>query len=68
MLTKKDFVTIKKGLEGSENINMVYDNTQIQRYDYISKQILGFCKDIGNKQINIVDIGCGEGFFMSRNY
>lgn len=75
MIGRKEFARVKKDLEGSNDINvdkdklkisMVYGNTQSQRCDFISNHVLNFCNDcmVSNKQIHIVDIGCGEGYYV----
>ncbi len=67
MIKKEDFYRIKKELEGSENVTMVYGNTQMQRFDHISDHVIEFCnttKKIEGMKVHIVDIGCGEGYYV----
>lgn len=75
MIQKKEFNRIKSALEGnydsnskSFKISMVYGNTQSQRCDFISEDLLGFCKNCikFNNNIHIVDIGCGEGYYVKK--
>lgn len=70
MIGRKEFDRVKKDLEGinpDEKIVMVSGNTQCQRFDYISKNVFDFCKsmlDANRTNIHIVDIGCGEGYYV----
>ena len=65
MLGRKEFTRVKKDLEGPDglNISMVYGNTQCQRCDFISEHVMNFCAD-SNKQIHLVDVGCGGGYYV----
>jgi 2-polyprenyl-3-methyl-5-hydroxy-6-metoxy-1,4-benzoquinol methylase len=65
MIGREIFVKVKKELEFSKDydIKMVFGNTQQQRCDFISKSVLDFYKSTINN-IHIVDIGCGEGYYV----
>jgi 2-polyprenyl-3-methyl-5-hydroxy-6-metoxy-1,4-benzoquinol methylase len=63
MILKKDFNKIKKDLEGSPNVTMYFGNTQMQRFDYIVQKLTKFCFN-KKTNIHIVDIGCGEGYYI----
>jgi len=47
---------------------MKYGNTQDQRCEFISEHVNMFCKDAitKDKQIHIIDIGCGEGYYVKN--
>lgn len=76
MIGRKEFARVKKDLEGSSvdseeskgnmKISMVFGNTQSQRCDFISTHVLDFCNrcKISNKSIHLVDVGCGEGYYV----
>ncbi len=66
MIVKEDFMRVKKELEGSDDINMIFGNTQTQRYDCIAQHVIEFCESCKNngKNIHIIDIGCGEGYYV----
>lgn len=75
MIPNFDFDRVKLSLEGSDNIIMQSGNTQMQRYNCISKHILDYISDVrsninsdlnSNIEIDIVDIGCGEGFYLKK--
>jgi hypothetical protein len=68
LLSKKEFHNMKKQLEGTSSTLIFYGNTQQQRYEYISEKVLEFSlneKQKG-KNIHIVDIGCGEGYYIKK--
>lgn len=66
MIAKEDFIRVKKELEGSDDVVMLFGNTQTQRYDCIAQHVTDFCDQckINGKNIHIVDIGCGEGYYV----
>ena len=68
MIGRAEFQRVKKDLEKSSDhsINMFYGNTQDQRYDFISKIILDFCSNNSSNNIHLVDIGCGEGYYVKK--
>ncbi|VBB18828.1 methyltransferase domain [Yasminevirus sp. GU-2018] len=64
MIGKKEFLRVKSALEGDDKkIVMMQGNTQSQRFDFISKNVLNFCAS-AQKNRHIVDIGCGEGYYV----
>lgn len=64
MICRKDFVRVKKALEGTNNIKLRSGNTQEQRFDLIAKYVSELCKVDKTKVVHIVDIGCGEGYYV----
>jgi small RNA 2'-O-methyltransferase len=68
MIGKEDFLRVKEELQGTEDIKMVDGNTQTQRYDCIARNVLEFCESSKNlgKNPHIVDIGCGEGYYIKK--
>jgi len=60
MISKEDFVVLKKKLESIDNcmVNMNWGNSQEQRYKFIESH-LSFSSDI-------IDFGCGEGFYVKK--
>lgn len=66
MIGKEQFQRVKKELEGSDSISMMYGNTQTQRYDCIALNVTDFCESCRKnaQDIHIVDIGCGEGYYV----
>jgi len=58
MIPQKEFNRVKQNLEGNPNITMYHGNTQQQRFDFILDKLNT------NIKMNIVDIGCGEGFYI----
>lgn len=70
MIGRKEFDRVKESLQLSKdsNILMKYGNTQEQRCDFIAEHINNFCKDTlaKNKHIHLVDIGCGEGYYVKN--
>lgn len=68
MISAKEFDRVKSKLEGDKNIVMMHGNTQSQRCNFISENVLKFCHECvkNNKNIHIVDIGCGEGYYIKK--
>jgi 2-polyprenyl-3-methyl-5-hydroxy-6-metoxy-1,4-benzoquinol methylase len=68
MIGRAEFQRIKKELEKSPDhlINMVYGNTQDQRYEFISNMVFKFCSNNSENNIHLVDIGCGEGYYIKK--
>ncbi len=65
MISQKEFERVKHNLAGNQNTIMYSGNTQQQRYDFIVNQI-GFNTNSYTNKINIVDIGCGEGYYIKK--
>lgn len=61
MITQKEFKRVKPKLEGNQNIIMYGGDTQQQRFDFILNQL-----KFNTNKINIVDIGCGEGYYIKK--
>ncbi len=68
MIVRKDFDKIKKNLETikGHTVSMKPGTTQEQRFDFILKHVLDFCNTYDTYKIDIVDIGCGEGYYVQN--
>jgi 2-polyprenyl-3-methyl-5-hydroxy-6-metoxy-1,4-benzoquinol methylase len=71
MIGHKEFFRVRKELEGGkgahkEKITMMFGNTQYQRFTFISDNVLKFLREKVKSKgtIHIVDIGCGEGYYV----
>jgi len=60
LMSKSDFDKLRDKLEtfGDDRIKMEWGNSQIQRYNFIESNI--------NFSSDIIDFGCGEGFYVKK--